>query len=299
MRKSGWLRCWQLYVMILPALIYALLFFYKPMYGMLIAFKDYSFRLGTLGSPWNGLINFERLFHSYWFPIILKNTFTISLLSLVVGFPVPVLLALIVNEVGNTRIRNTVQTVTYAPHFISTVVICGMITMFLNPSTGIINRLLGLIGIEPVFFMQEASYFKWIYVITGIWQQAGWDSIIYVAALSGVDKEILEAADIDGANRFQKIVHINFPVLIPTVVVLFILRCGSILSVGYEKVYLLQTNTNLPGSEIISTYVYKVGLEQSDFSFSTAAGVFNSVVNSTILIMANTLSRRVSSTSLW
>ena len=176
---------------------------------------------------------------------------------------------------------------------------CGMLILFLSPVNGIINKLIGYLGVEPIYFLQYPQYFKWVYVISGIWQGAGWSSIIYFAALSGVDKSLLEAADIDGASRLQKIIYINFPVLIPTIVTLFILQCGSLLSVGYEKVYLLQTDTNLKGSEVISTYVYKVGLEQTDFSFSTAVNIFNSVVNSAILIAANTLSNRIGKVGLW
>ncbi len=298
-RLKEHLRCWQLYVLVLPALIYIIVFAYKPMYGVIIAFKNYNMRAGIWGSDWNGLDNFLRLFNSYWFPIILKNTLSISVLSLLIGFPMPIILALMLNELGRERLRRTIQTVSYAPHFISVVVMCGMLTLFLSPSSGIINRFLNLLGMESVFFLQEASLFKWVYVISGVWQGVGWSSIIYYAALSGVDKSLLEAADMDGASRIKKIIYINLPVLVPTIVVLFILQCGSLLSVGYEKVYLLQTNTNISASEVISTYVYKVGLQQSDFAFSTATGVFNSVVNSLILIGANLLSNKIGKVGLW
>ncbi len=297
LRRIG--RCWQLYVLMLPALIYIVLFAYKPMYGILIAFKDYSLKKGILASPWVGFKNFQRLFSSYWFPIILKNTLTISLLSLVIGFPIPIMLALLLNEVKSTKFRNMVQTFSYAPHFISMVVMCGMVAMFLSPTTGIVNKLLNALGMESVFFMQEAGLFKWVYVLSGVWQGTGWSSVIYFAALSGVDRSLLEAADMDGATRLQKIWHVNLPVILPTILVMFILQCGSLLSVGYEKAYLLQTSSNLTGSEIISTYVYKVGLVQSDFSFSTAAGLFNTVVNCIILISANQLSKKVTKTGLF
>lgn len=302
-RKSKFRRLilsrWQLYLMASPAIVYILLFAYKPMYGVVIAFQRYRLSTGVWGSEWVGLDNFTRLFNSYWFPIILKNTLQISLLSLVVGFPIPIILALIVNEVRREKIKRTFQTVSYAPYFISTVVIAGMITMFLNPSTGIINKFLNVLGLESIFFLQHADMFKWIYVLSGVWQGAGWGAIIYFAALSGVDWELLEAADMDGASRLQKIIHINLPVLIPTIIILFILECGSILSVGYEKVYLLQNEMNLSGSEVISTYVYKIGLERQDFSFSTATGLFNSVVNCIVLITVNQLAQRVGKTSLW
>lgn len=297
LRRIG--RCWQLYVLMLPALVYIVLFAYKPMYGILIAFKDFSMKKGILASPWVGFKNFERLFSSYWFPIILKNTLTISLLSLVIGFPIPIILALLLNEVRSNKFRSMVQTFSYAPHFISMVVMCGMVAMFLSPTTGVVNKLLNVLGMESVFFMQEAGLFKWVYVLSGIWQGAGWSSVIYYAALSGVDKSLLEAADMDGATRLQKIWHVNLPVILPTILVMLILQCGSLLSVGYEKAYLLQTSSNLTGSEIISTYVYKVGLVQSDFSFSTAAGLFNTVVNCIILISANQLSKKVAKTGLF
>ena len=297
LRRIG--RCWQLYVLMLPALVYIVLFAYKPMYGILIAFKDFSMKKGILASPWVGFKNFERLFSSYWFPIILKNTLTISLLSLVIGFPIPIILALLLNEVRSNKFRSMVQTFSYAPHFISMVVMCGMVAMFLSPTTGVVNKLLNALGMESVFFMQEAGLFKWVYVLSGVWQGTGWSSVIYFAALSGVDKSLLEAADMDGATRLQKIWHVNLPVILPTILVMLILQCGSLLSVGYEKAYLLQTSSNLTGSEIISTYVYKVGLVQSDFSFSSAAGLFNTVVNCIILISANQLSKKVAKTGLF
>lgn len=292
-------KCWQLYLFLLPALLYILIFAYKPMYGILIAFKDFSIKKGVWGSPWVGFDNFERLFSSYWFPIILKNTLTLSLLSLVLGFPLPIIFALMLNELRSSRVRNVVQTISYAPHFISTVVMCSMIILFLSPSTGIISRFLSLMGLDVPYFMQSAPLFKWIYVLSGVWQGLGWSSIIYFAALSGVDKSLLEAAEIDGASRLQKILYVNLPVLVPTMTVLLILQCGSLLGVGYEKVYLLQTDTNITASEVISTYVYKIGLIQSDFSFSTATSLFNSAVNSVVLIAVNFLSNKISKNGLW
>ena len=292
-------RSYRLYILMLPAILYIILFAYKPMYGILIAFKDFRIRKGVWGSEWVGLEHFKRLFSSYWFPIIFRNTLTVSLLSLILGFPIPIILALMLNEVKNSKFRSMVQTISYAPHFISTVVMCGMVVMFLSPSTGIINKLISLLGGTPVFFMQDPALFKWIYVFSGIWQNVGWSSIIYFSALSGVDKSLLEAADIDGATRMQKIRYVNLPTILPTIVVMLILQCGSLLSVGYEKAYLLQTDPNLNGSEIISTYVYKVGLQQSDFSFSTAAGLFNTVINCIILIAANKLSQKVTKSGLF
>ena len=297
-KKSVW-KNWQLYIMCLPAVIYFLIFAYKPMYGIIIAFKNYSMRKGIMGSPWIGFGNFERLFSSYWFPIILKNTLTLSGLTLILGFPIPILLALILNEVQNSRFRKGFQTISYAPHFISTVVLCCMLTLSLSPSSGVINRFITMLGGEHINFLQEPSMFKWVYVLSGVWQEMGWGSIIYFATLSGVDKALIEAADIDGASRLQKIWYINLPVLVPTILILLILNCGSLLSVGYEKVFLLQNPTNLSASEVISTFVYKSGLEKSDFSFGAAADLFNSVVNTIVLVLANTISKQTTKTSLF
>ena len=290
---------WQLWLMMLPAIIFMLLFVYKPMVGIVIAFQDYSLKKGIEGSVWVGFFNFTRLFRSYWFPIILKNTLTISLLSLALGFPAPILFALAANEVRSDKLKRAIQTVSYGPHFISTVVVCGMLTVFLSPESGIINLFLQMLGIAPIAFLAKPGAFKWIYVISGIWQTIGWSAIIYIAALAGVDKNLLEAAEIDGANRFQKIRYVNFPVLVPTIIIMFILRCGSILGVGYEKVYLLQNSANLSSSEVISTYVYKVGLLDADFGFSTATNLFNSVVNCMILLLSNKLSKKVAGSSLF
>lgn len=290
---------WQLWLMMVPAIVYMLVFVYKPMGGVLIAFQDFSLKKGIWGSEWVGFDNFTRLFRSYWFPIILKNTLTISVLSLLLSFPAPIILALAANEIRSERRKRVFQTVSYAPHFISTVVVCGMITVFLSPESGIINFLLGLVGVEPISFLAKPSAFKWVYVLSGIWQTVGWSAIIYIAALSGVDKNLLEAAEIDGANRIQRIRYVNFPVLIPTIVIMFILRCGSILGVGYEKVYLLQNSANLSASEVISTYVYKVGLEDADFGFSTAVNLFNNVINCIVLILSNKISKKVSGSSLF
>ena len=298
-KKKSFLHWIPFYLMGLPGMIYLLINNYMPLFGLQIAFKKYNMRVGIMGSEWIGLDNFKRLFSSYWFPIILKNTLTLSLLSLILGFPLPIILALLLNEVSNGHFRKTFQTVSYAPHFISTVVMCGMLTLFLNPTSGIFNIIITKLGGESVNFLQDPANFKWIYVLSAVWQEMGWGSIIYFATLSGVDRSLLEAAEIDGANRFQKIWYINVPVLIPTIIILLILQCGSLLSVGYEKVYLLQNTTNLSGSEVISTYVYKVGLEQADFSFGAAADLFNSVINSTILILANFIAKRTTDQGLF
>lgn len=298
-KKNSIRKNWQLYVMCLPAVLYLLLFAYKPMAGVVIAFKDYSMRAGIWGSKWVGFDNFNRLFSSYWFPIILKNTLTLSGLSLLLGFPLPIILALMINEISNAGVRKAFQTVSYAPHFISTVVLCGMVTLFVSPTSGIINKFIEMLGGQPVSFLEKASLFKWVYVLSGVWQELGWGTIIYFATLSGVDKALIEAAQIDGASRLQRVWYINLPVLFPTIIVLLILNCGSLLSVGYEKVYLLQNSTNTSASEVISTYVYKMGLEKADFSFGAATDLFNSVVNIVILICVNMISKRVTETSLF
>ena len=261
---------WQLYLLALPAIIYILVFCYKPMYGIVIAFKNFTFRGGIWGSKWVGLYHFKRLFASYWFPIILRNTLTLSLLS-----------------------------ISYAPHFISTVVMCGMVILFLKPTSGLINNFLAALGQERVYFMQNPAYFKWIYVLSDVWQNTGWNAIIYFAALSAIDKEQVEAAEVDGASRMQIILHVNLPVLVPTIMVMLILKCGQVMNIGYEKVYLLQNDANLLGSEVISTFVYKMGIESNEFSFSTATGLLNSVINAIVLVLANTISKRVTQSGLW
>lgn len=293
------LRSWQLYAMLLPAVVWYIIFCYAPMYGVVVAFKDFSMRAGILGSDWCGFENFQVLFENVWFPIILKNTLTLSILSLVLTFPLPIILALSFNELQHDRVRHFVQTVGYAPHFISTVVLCGMVFLFTNPTTGIINQFITMFGGEPIEFMVKPNLFKWVYIISGVWQGVGWSSIIYFAALAGVDKSLLEAAQIDGATRLQRIIHINFPVLVPTMMTLLILQCGQLLNVGYEKVYALQKDITLSASEVISTFVYKIGLQSGDFEIATAAGLFNSVCNTIILILANTLSKKLTESGLW
>lgn len=293
------LHNWQLYLMILPALLYLILFAYKPMYGIQIAFRNFSFKGGITGSPWVGFAQFERLFKSYWFPIILKNTLTISFLNIIVNFPLPIIFALMANELKNEKVKRTIQTVSYAPHFISMVVLCGMFILFLSPTSGIVNKFIEMFGGEAIAFMSKPDLFKWIYVLIGVWAGTGWSAIIYFAALSGVDKALLEAAEIDGASRLQRIWYINLPCIIPTIVIQLILACGRVMSLGQEKTLLLQNNMNLNASEIISTYVYKSGLQQFQYSFSTAAGLFNSVCNCIILITVNQITKKLTDESLW
>lgn len=290
---------WQYYVLLLPALVWFIVFCYGPMYGVQIAFKDYVATKGIWGSGWVGFDHFTRFFNSYYFWLLIKNTLTISLYGLVLGFPLPIILALGLNELRNGKFKKTVQTVTYAPYFISVVVMCGMLIAFLNPSTGIVNKLVEALGMEPIAFLSKESWFSTVYVLSGVWQGTGWGSIIYIAALSGVDPQLHEAALLDGASKLQRIRYINIPHIIPTMVILLILNSGSILSVGYEKIFLLQNALNAETSEVISTYVYKVGLINAQYSFSAAVGLFNSVVNVVLLVIVNTVANKVSETSLW
>ena len=293
------LRNWQLYLMFLPVFLYFLIFHYFPMYGIQIAFKEFSGALGIWGSPWVGFVHFERFFNSNNFGEVLWNTITISLYSLVVSFPCPILLALMLNEVKSCFFKKTVQTITYAPYFISVVVLAGMIILFLSPQSGIFNMMREALGMEPINYMYEGKYFKTIYVLSGVWQSTGWGSIIYLSALAGIDPALHEAAVIDGASRLKRIWHINLPGILPTVCIMLIMNCGSLMNVGFEKVFLLMNDINLSSAEVISTYVYKVGLQQSQYSFSTAIGLFNSVINFILLISVNAIVRKLDQTSLF
>lgn len=293
------LRNYQVYLLLLPALIFFIVFHYGPMYGVQIAFKDYNTGLGIWKSPWVGLKHFKRFIEMPQFLSALKNTLFISMASLLLGFPFPVLLALMLNEVKSSKIKKVVQTVTYAPHFISTVVIASMITLFLSPTAGFINKLIELTGNDPINFMMRPSYFLPIYVISEIWQHTGWASIIYLASLANVEQEQHESAVIDGATRLQRVWYINIPCILPTVVVLFILQAGSVLNVSFEKVFLLQNPSILEAADVISTYTYRIGIQGSQFSLSSAIGLSNSVANFVMLLLVNTISRRLGETSLW
>ncbi|TNJ66896.1 sugar ABC transporter permease [Paenibacillus hemerocallicola] len=293
------LRHWQLYVLIAPVLVYFIVFHYMPMYGVQIAFKDFIATKGIWGSPWAGFKHFERFFDSYFFWRLLKNTLGISLYELAVGFPIPIVLALMINEVRHDKYKKFVQTVTYAPHFLSTVVLVGIVIMFLSPTSGIVNTIIKAFGGEPIFFMTRPEWFKTIYVLSGVWQQMGWSSIIYLAALAGIDPGLHEAAKVDGATRLQRIWHINLPGIMPTVVILLILNIGSLMGVGFEKVFLMQNSLNNESSDVISTYVYRSGLLGAQYSFAAAVGLFNSVVNLILLLTVNRIARAVNQASLW
>jgi len=293
------LKRWQLYVLLLPSLLYVLLFHYFPMYGVVIAFKDFKASRGILGSPWIGMEHFTTFFNSFVFESVVTNTIKLSVFSLLIGFPVPILFALMLNQIRSRLAQRFVQTVTYAPYFISTVVLVSMLNVFLAPSTGVINNLITMTGGNAINFMAREEWFRTVYIASGIWQTMGFSAIIYLAALSGVNPELHEAATVDGATRLRRIWHIDLPSIRPTIMILFILGIGSIMSVGWEKAFLMQQGMNLPASEIISTYVYKIGLLNAQYSLATAIGLFNSVINFTLLIMTNYASKKMTGSSLW
>lgn len=293
MRKN-----WVLYLFILPALIYILIFNYAPMYGVQIAFRDYNPIDGIWDSPWAGLTYFQQFVESAQFWNLLKNTLVLSVYSLVVGFPIPIIFALLLNYTVSGRFRKISQMITYAPHFISTVVFCGMILIFLQ-NDGVINHLLGLLNVPAVGFLSTPSYFKHMYVWSGVMQDMGFSSIIYISVLASVSPELHEAATVDGASKFQRVLNIDLPQLMPTAIILLIMSCGSILSVGFEKAFLLQNDINIEASEIISTYVYKIGIQSSQFSYSAAIGLFNNIINLVLLVAVNQIARKKSEYSLW
>lgn len=293
------IKSWQLYVLLLPTMAYMIIFNYVPMYGLQIAFRNYEARSGFWGSEWIGLSHFINFFTSPQFSQLLLNTLRISLVSLVFSFPLPILLALLINEVRGARVKKWIQNITYAPYFISTVILVSIINVFLSRTDGLINQLIRSMGGQSVDFLGKASLFVPIYVVSSLWQNTGWGSIIYIAALSGVDFELHDAAQIDGANLIKRIWHINLPCILPTAVIMFVLSCGHIMSVGYEKIYLMQNAINLNVSEVISTYVYKVGLIKVQFSYTTAIGLFNNVINVVLLLLSNAMARRLTDVSLF
>lgn len=292
-------RHWQLYLIMLPGLLYFIVFRYIPMANAVIAFKDYNVVAGIWGSPWVGFKHFEMFFRNPVFWTLLENTLTLSVYALLVGFPFPILLAIALNEVRDGFFKRSVQMVTYAPYFISVVVMVSMIMLLFAPRLGIVNVGLQNIGITPPNFLGSPDWFPSIYVWSGVWQNSGYSAIVYLAALSGIDPTLYEAAKVDGASRFQKILYIDLPGIMPVAVILLILTVGSLLAVGFEKVYLLQNPLNLSASEIIPTYVYKIGLLNANYSFATAVGLFNSVINMVLLVLVNAWARRVSDYSLW
>ena len=289
----------MLFVMILPVLAFYLLFHYMPIYGSIIAFKDFSPGLGILGSRWAGLKHFDKFFQSIFFKRVVSNTVLINLYALCFGFPAPILLALLVNEVRHSAYKRLVQTVAYLPYFISMVVVCALVRDFVSMN-GIINRIgTMLLGTTPRNLLQVPAYFKTIYVASNIWQYMGWNSIIYLAAMTSIDPQLYEAATIDGAGRWRRLLHVTIPGILPTIIILFILRLGEIMNVGFEKIILLYNSAIYSTADVISSYVYRKGLLESDFSFSAAVGLFNSLINFAIVLTANAISRKVSGSSLW
>ncbi len=290
---------WQFWLIIAVPVIYAFIFAYIPMGGIIIAFKDYSIRKGILGSDWVGLKYFIQFLTSTNSVLVIKNTLILGVYTLIVNFPIPILLAIAINEVGNRFFKKTVQMVTYAPYFISVVVLVGMMMQMMDLRSGIINVLLTKIGLNPVNFFGDPGLFRSLYVWSGVWQTAGYSSIIYVAALSGVSPELQEAAIVDGASRVKRILHVDIPAILPTIIIMLIFRCADIVSIGMDKIYLMQNSMNASVSEVISTFVYKVGVVNANFGFSTAAGLFQSVVSFALLVLVNQICKKITETSLW
>ena len=287
-----------MYVLLLPAVIYVFIFNYMPLYGVQIAFRDYSTRAGIWGSEWVGLEYFRKFveFPNFW--LLIKNTLEIGLYS-IATFPCSVIFALMLNEVRNAKFKKMVQMISYIPHFLSTVVICSMLTLFLNERTGVFNEIIEVFGGTRQEFLTVPRYFADIYVWSGVWQGLGWGAIIYMAALSGVPQDLIDAAKVDGATRLQIIWHVNIPSILPTIVIMLIFSCGGVLGVGFEKVYLMQNSLNLSASQVISTYVYEIGIRSGQFSYSSAIGLFNNIVNVVILGIVNAFAKKASGTGIW
>ena len=288
-----------LLLMVAPCVLYFLLFHYAPMVWNIVAFQDYNVRKGIFGSSWVGLENFKRFFESPYAFRLIRNTFLLSFMDLLMGFPVPILFALLLNEVKRKWVKRTVQTFSYLPHFISVVVVVGMMKIFLSPTDGIVNLAIQALGGSAVNFFSEAKIFRWLYVFSNIWQNFGWDSIIYFAAIAGINAEIYEAAMVDGAGRWKKMIYITLPSIVPTVIILLIMRIGWLLSVGFEKVLLMYNEATYEVADVISTYIYRASLLNADFSYGTAIGLFNCVISLVLVLGANWVSRRFSETSLF
>ena len=305
-RDSNWVRTWdhfrrewQIYVMLLPTIIWFIVFLYKPMYGLQIAFKDYSIFRGVQGSPWVGWEHFETLFQNDQFIRAVKNTVTISFYNLLFGFPAPIILALMFNEVLNATYKRTSQTIVYLPHFISSVIIAGIVITAFAPTGGIINVILGWFGIESIYFLTQPEWFRPIFVGTGIWQEAGFGSIVFLAAIAGVNPSLYESAVVDGANRWQMMWKITIPSILPTILIMLIIRIGNVMEVSFELVILLYQPATYETADVVNTWVYRQGLQSGQYDLAAAAGLFNAVVAFVLVMTANTLSRRFSRTSLW
>lgn len=289
--------------LLLPGIAYFIIFHYLPIYGLQVAFKDFSPRAGIADSPWAdrfGMAHFIRFFSVYNVGRLIANTFLLNLYSVLFAFPVPIALAIMLTETPSASFRRSVQTITYLPHFISIVAVIGIMRMMLSPGSGSVNRLLGLLGVDPIYFMIEPGWFRPLYVISGIWQDAGFGAIVYLAALASINPELYEAALIDGAGRIQRIRHVSIPGIVPVAAILFIFNMGRLLTTGFEKVLLMQHGINMVVSDVIGTFIYRVGLQEAlDFELATAVGLFNTLVNFTLLVAANAVVRRISGTGLW
>lgn len=298
--KKSFLQDWQLWVMLLPAMLYILIFCYVPMYGVQLAFREYDFMAGITGGKFVGMKYFNQYFNSPMFWTTLKNTFVIAATSIIVGFPAPIILAMVINQLRSKKWKKAVQTTVYIPYFISMVVMVSMMNVMLANNSGVISNLLKSLHIikQDINLLGSASAFVPVYVLSGVWQSMGWNSIIFIAALSSVDTQLYDACKIDGANRFQTMIHIDFPAIMPTVIILLIMNMGNILNVGFDKVYLMQNSLNLGASQVISTYVYSVGIKSSQFSFGAAVGLFNTLINFIFLLVTNHIAKRVSGTGL-
>ncbi|MCR2803576.1 ABC transporter permease [Paenibacillus soyae] len=305
-RAAGSNRTWvkirqnyELYLFLLPAVAIYLVFKYYPMYGVQIAFKDFRASKGIWGSEWVGFEHFIRFFEAYNFWPIMENTILLSVYSLVFSFPIPIIVALMLNQMMAKRYKKFVQTVIYAPHFISTVVLVGMLGVFLSPNSGIVNHIITFFGGEPVLFMADEGWFRPLYILSGIWQETGFATIIYLAALAGVNPELHEAAVMDGASKWKRIRHVDIPGILPTIIILLVLAMGNVMSVGFEKAYLMQSDLNYAVSNIIPTYVYELGIQKAQYSFSAAIGLFNAVINVVLLVTVNKVAKKLTETSLW
>jgi putative aldouronate transport system permease protein len=297
--KMHFKKEWQLYLMLAPAVIWFLVFLYKPMYGLQIAFKDYSVFKGIVGSPWVGFEHFYTLFENDQFIRAIKNTIMISGASLIFGFPMPIILALGFNEIIHAKFKRTAQTIVYLPHFISAVIIAGIVITAFAPSTGVINLVLNAFGYDSVYFLTKPEWFRTIFVGTGIWQEAGFGSIVFLAAIAGVNPSLYESAVVDGATRFQMMYKITLPCILPTILIMLIIRIGNILEVGFEMIIMLYQPATYETADVISTFIYRQGLQAAQYDLAAAAGLFNAVIAFALVVAANTISKRVSKTSLW
>lgn len=296
---KGIKKHWQLFVILIPAFLFYIFFMYRPMWGLQLAFKDFKIFKGMAASEWVGFEHFIKFFRSPYFWRTIKNTFIINIYGLVFGFPIPIILALMLNEVRHTKFKKTIQTMTYLPHFVSIVVIAGIVVNFLSPTSGLVNIIIEQLGGERINFLTKKEYFRTIYTLMNIWKESGFNAIVYIAALSGIDPQLYDAAYVDGANKWKRIMNVTLPGIAPTIIILLILKIGKMLTVGYESIILLYQPATYETADVISTYVYRMGIANNQYDYATAVGMFNSIVSVCLVILANRLSRRYSDTSLW